>query len=64
MKIKEKPVLIEQPRTNTYQFGLAEIVVHRPCIEDNERRKREEVVLRAMSAFGRETTRQKIAAAQ
>lgn len=51
---------MEQPRTNTYQYGLVEIVVHRPALDDKERRKREEALRRAVTAFGKETIRKAV----
>jgi hypothetical protein len=54
----------QQAVTHTYQRGLVEIVVHRPILDDKERQKREETVLRAMSTFGKEAMRQRIATAQ
>lgn len=44
---------MEQPRTNTYTYGNVEIVVHRPCLDDNERQKRENGLRRALATFGR-----------
>lgn len=51
---------MNQPRTNTYQYGLVEIVVHRPVLDDKERRKREETLRRAVTAFGKETMRKAV----
>lgn len=51
---------MEQPRTNTYQYGLIEIVVHRPALDDKERQKREETLRRAVTAFGKETIRKAV----
>lgn len=51
---------MEQPRTHTYQFGLVEIVVHRPVLDDKERHKREETLRRALTTFGKETIRKAV----
>lgn len=51
---------MEQPRTNTYQYGLVEIVVHRPALDDKERHKREEALRRAVMAFGKESMRKAV----
>lgn len=45
--------------TNTYRRGNVEIVVYRPSLTDDERRKREETLRRAMTAFGKTSMRQK-----
>lgn len=45
---------MNQPRTNTYTYGHAEIVVHRPALDDKEHRKREDTLRRALTAFGKE----------
>ena len=51
---------MDHPRTNTYQYGNVEIVVHRPALEDKERRKREEALRRAVMVFGKETIRKAV----
>lgn len=51
---------MQQPRTNTYQFGLVEIVVHRPVLDDKERQKREDALRLALTAFGKETMRKAV----
>ena len=52
---------MQQPRTSTYhKFGLVEIVVHRPVLDDKERHKREEVLRRALTAFGKDTIRKAV----
>lgn len=51
---------MNQPRTHTYKYGLVEIVVHRPCLDDKERRKREDTLQRAVTAFGKETMRKAV----
>lgn len=43
-----------EARTNTYTYGLCEIVVHRPALDDKERHKREDTLRRAVAAFGKE----------
>ena len=48
----------QQPRTNTYEYGLVEIVVHRPALDDKERQKREEALRRAVTAYGKALTRE------
>lgn len=50
---------MEKPRTNTYEYGLVEIVVHRPALDDKERQKREDALRRAVAAFGKETMKRK-----
>lgn len=50
---------MEQPRTNTYEYGLVEIVVHRPALDDKERQMREATLRRAVTAFGKETMKRK-----
>lgn len=50
---------MSQPQTNTYIYGNVEIVVHRPGLDDKERQKREETLLRAVTAFGKETMKRK-----
>lgn len=50
---------MEQPRTNTYEYGHVEIVVHRPGLDDKERQKREEALRRAVMVFGKETMKRK-----
>ena len=45
---------MNQPRTHTYQYGLVEIVVHRPGLDEKERHKREDTLRRAVAAFGKE----------
>lgn len=45
---------MEQPRTNTYIYGLCEIVVTRPALDDKERRKREDTLRRALTVYGKE----------
>lgn len=44
---------MERPGVSTYVYGNAEIVVHRPNLDDKERRKREDNVKRALAIFGR-----------
>lgn len=46
-------------RTNTYQYGLVEIVVHRPILDEKERKKREETLRRAVEAYGKRTIKMK-----
>ena len=50
---------MNQPRTHTYKYGLVEIVVHRPSLDEKERHKREDALRRAISAFGKETLKRK-----
>lgn len=40
---------------NTYRYGNAEIVVHRPQLSNEERAKREAKVRRALIAYGKNT---------
>ena len=47
-------------RTNTYTYGLAEIVVHRPALDDKERRKREDTLRRALTAYGKEMHKREV----
>lgn len=51
---------MNQPRTHTYQYGLVEIVVHRPGLDEKERHKREGALRRAVAAFGKETMRKAV----
>jgi len=44
---------------NTYAYGCIEIVVHRPALDEAERRKREATIQRAVMAYGKGTIRQK-----
>lgn len=44
---------MEQSKTTTYKYGCAEIVVHRPVLDDQERQKREAAVKRALACFGK-----------
>lgn len=48
---------MDQCTTHTYQYGCAEIVVHRPILDDNERKKREESLRRALASFGKAMVR-------
>lgn len=50
---------MERHRTNTYEYGCVSIVVHRPELDDKERQKREAALLRAVTAYGKETMKQK-----
>lgn len=40
--------------TNIYKRGNVEIVVHRPELDETERRKREEVIRQALVLYGKE----------
>ena len=51
---------MNQPRTHTYQYGLCEIVVHRPALDDKERHKREDTLRRAVAAFGKEMHKREV----
>lgn len=44
---------MDQCTTHIYQYGCAEIVVHRPILDDQERKKREESLRRALSCYGK-----------
>lgn len=44
---------MEQSKTTTYKYGCAEIVVHRPALDDTERQKREAALKRALACFGK-----------
>ena len=48
---------MDQCATHTYKYGCAEIVVHRPILDDQERRKREETLRRALNRFGKAMVR-------
>ena len=48
-----------QYTTNTYEYGNISIVVHRPTLDEGKRMKQEAVLQRAISAYGKEMTRQK-----
>lgn len=48
---------MEQSNTTTYKYGCAEIVVHRPALDDTERWKREETLRRALNRFGKAMVR-------
>ena len=45
---------MEQVVSNTYRYGLVEIVVSRPRIDDDERVRREAALRRAVACFGKE----------
>ena len=51
---------MSSPQTNIYTYGNAEIVVHRPALDDKERQKREDALRRAVMAFGKETIRKAV----
>ena len=40
--------------TQTIQYGNVEIIVYRPILDDDERKKREEAVKRALLPIGKE----------
>lgn len=46
-------------KTNTYRYGTIEIVVHRPTLDEKERKKREASLERAMTAYGKEMMKRK-----
>lgn len=46
-----------QDRTHTYEYGNITIVVHRPGLDDNERRKREAVLQTAIACYGKAIVR-------
>ena len=48
-----------QGKTNAYTYGLVEIVVHRPHIDDQERQKREAALKRVLATVGKEMLRRK-----
>lgn len=43
--------------THTYQHGNIEIVVYRPILEDDERKKREKNLERALMEYGKAMVR-------
>lgn len=49
-----------QGTVNTYRYGNAEIVVHRPNLSNEERAKREATLQRALIAYGKETTKKAV----
>lgn len=48
---------MDQYTTHTYRYGCAEIVVYRPILDEQERRKREETLRRALTSFGKAMVR-------
>lgn len=44
---------MEEYTTCTYKYGSAEIVVHRPIIKEQERKKREEAIKQALVCYGK-----------
>lgn len=50
---------MEQYKTNTYEYGNIEIVVHRPVLDAKEQQKREESLKRAVMVYGKDTMRRK-----
>lgn len=51
---------MEHCKTNTYVYGgRVEIVVHRPELTAKDRERREEILKRAMMAYGKEMMKRK-----
>ena len=48
-----------QYKTNTYESEFFSIVVHRPVLDDPERKKREENLKRAVAYCGKEMLKRK-----
>ena len=48
-----------QYQTNTYRRGNVEIVVHRPVLDDQARRKQEENIKRALVCMGKAMMQQR-----
>ena len=48
---------MEQYHTNTYRYGNATVVVHRPVLDEKERRRRETAIKTALAAFGKAAIR-------
>lgn len=44
-----------------YTFGNAEVVVYRPVLDEKERKKREDVIIRALTEFGKDRARRRMA---
>ena len=42
-----------------YTHGNAEIVVYRPVLDEKERKKREDVIVRALTEFGKDRVRRR-----
>ena len=42
-----------------YTHGNAEIVVYRPVLDEKERKKRENEIVRALTEFGKESVRRR-----
>ena len=42
-----------------YTHGNAEIVVYRPVLDERERKKREDVIIRALTEFGKDRVRRR-----
>lgn len=47
---------------HTYIYGLVEIVVHRPTLSDQERKKQEAALERAVATYGKETMKKAVKA--
>lgn len=42
-----------------YTHGNAEIVVYRPVLDEKERKKREDVIIRALTEYGKDRVRRR-----
>ncbi len=42
-----------------YTHGNAEIVVYRPVLDEKERKKREDVIVRALTEYGKDRVRRR-----
>lgn len=40
--------------TNVYKYGMVEIVVRRPRLDEQERHKRESAICRALATYGKD----------
>lgn len=47
---------------NHYTFGNAEVVVYRPVLDEKERQKREAEIIRALTEYGKDQVRRRMAA--
>ena len=48
---------VETYNTTTIQVGNVTVTIHRPVLTEQERLKREKVVIEALQRFGRATTK-------